>query len=162
MLATLAGTDLLGYRVRALVVGDLHNVLRIERTGGSEPWTTEDVRTLMGRPDAAGLVAETASGVVAFAIYSFDDATCVVRKLTVAPEARRGGAGSALLAELRRLAGGTDRLISVELPESALEAQLFLRRCGFVCERVFRSPEDGVAYRFVWTAYRALIAPTLG
>jgi ribosomal-protein-alanine N-acetyltransferase len=114
-------------RVRRLRHGDLPDLLRLEAEGDPHPWGEERLAAFFTDHLATGLVTEEGGEVVGFLLARHEPDNLEVVKLVVAPHARRRKIGSRLLA---RLGEGLGR-IRVDVPETDLEACLFLKSLGF-------------------------------
>lgn len=99
------------------------------------------------------MVAEYGGRVVGFMVYELHKARIELLRLAVRPEFRREGVGRRMVARLvGKLTWMRDR-VALHVRESCLDAQLFLRDCGFRAVDVVRGcyAETGEdAYRFVY------------
>jgi ribosomal-protein-alanine N-acetyltransferase len=125
-------------RVRRLRHGDFPDLLRLEAEGDPHPWGEERLAVFFLGQASTGLVAEEGGEVVGFLLARHEPDNLEVVKLAVAPHARRRKIGSRLLA---RLGEGLGR-IRVDVPETDLEACLFLKSLGFRAIGI-RQGEDG-------------------
>lgn len=129
---------------RWIVRADLAEVERIENASFEFPWTRDDFcRSLASRP-TIGYVAEPAKfkgktlpPVIAYAIYQLMPIRLHIINFAVSPEYRRQGVGAAMIRKLcRKLAPQRRRLLSMEIREKNLEAQLFAQQMGFRCTAI--------------------------
>lgn len=127
-----------GARVRAMERADLGVILEIERACFAVPWSERTFRGLLGRPDAALLVAErlAADGLAArlqgYAAVWVAGGEAELGNLAVRPSARRSGVGSALLRaalnEARQLGA---RAVFLEVRASNEAARRLYAGAGF-------------------------------
>lgn len=103
------------------------------------------------KPHRQCLVVDVAEGNVTATVAGFLVYAQTVRKahlitlLAVDPLYRRAGVGRALVESLVDQARFDERhLISAQAPERLLEAQLFLRGCGFVAQRASVRAADSI------------------
>jgi ribosomal-protein-alanine N-acetyltransferase len=87
-----------GHAVRAARPGDLEAIATIERASFSDPWSAASFRSLLGNAQVFFAVAEGPAGEVrGYVIEWFVVDQAEIANLAVAPEARGGGVGAALL-----------------------------------------------------------------
>ena len=136
--------------VRLATEADLEAVAASEAEGfGADAWSPAlVVEGLTGRlPTVTFLVAEDAGRVVGHAVVSLVDDVAELQRIAVAPDARRRGLASALLAEVLDLAGpaGAVRLL-LEVREHNTAALAFYAAHGFTeLARRPRYYRDGTA-----------------
>lgn len=99
------------------------------------------------------MVAEYGGKVLGFMVYELHKTRIELLRLAVRPGFRREGVGRQIVAKLVGKLGVRRDLIALHVRESCLDAQLFLRDCGFRAVDVVRgcyadTGED--AYRFVY------------
>jgi ribosomal-protein-alanine acetyltransferase len=112
---------------------DLDRVVALERATFAYPWQRRSFRADCSRPGALALVAEAGGVVAGYAVAWLEADEIHVANLAVAPEARRLGVGSTLLAaavEHGREKGA--RSCYLEVRESNVGALAFYRRHGFI------------------------------
>lgn len=139
--------------VRWLIRRDMPDVLAIERDSSPDPWTEEEFIRNRRRSNCIGMVAEYNELVAGFMIYDLLKNHIHIKSLAVEPEFRRLGVGAALIDKLvSKLAYQRRTRIMLEVRESNLPAQLFMRSMGFkassILKRHYDTPED--AYQFVY------------
>jgi ribosomal-protein-alanine N-acetyltransferase len=126
--------------IRWLIRRDLLAVLEIEAASFEYPWTEEEFINCLRQRDCIGMVAEYAERVVGFMIYDLQPTSIHVLSFAVHPDFRRKSVGSALMDKLfSKLAYQRRRRIQLEVRETNLSAQLFLKQLGFRATGVLRS-----------------------
>jgi ribosomal protein S18 acetylase RimI-like enzyme len=112
---------------------------------GSFSWALQEVRIVPGVFRIDGIVE-------GFSVYEIHTDHYFVLNMGIAPEYRRRGYGSALIAEMKKHACfANKRMVGCYIRESNLEAQLFLRANNFLCVGVLRNhfgDEDGYDFRY--------------
>lgn len=119
----------LAVRLRIMIPRDTLDVHHVETRSFSDPWPLEDLRCVLRRDGIAGVVAEAGSLVVGFAIHERTHATLTVLALAVEPGSRLRGVGRRLVDHVIDRPDRPARVV-IDVPESDLAAQLFLRACG--------------------------------
>jgi ribosomal-protein-alanine N-acetyltransferase len=118
--------------IRWLIRRDLQAVLEIESASFEYPWTEEEFINCLRQRDCIGMVAECAEQVVGFMIYELQPTSIHVLSFAVHPEFRRKSVGIALMDRLfSKLAYQRRVRIQLEVRETNLSAQLFLKQLGF-------------------------------
>lgn len=138
-------------RIRSARLADLPALAAIERASFPDPWPEEFLRAYLDDPHALALVAEDPQP-VGFLIVRDEAAArggraLHIHDLAVAPPCRRRGVGSALLAELVRVARcrGVAR-IRLEVRVTNEAARRFYEKHGFqAVRRLARYYGDGGA-----------------
>lgn len=137
-------------RIRRADSRHVDGILEIERASFPDPWSREGISDYLDAPDGELLVLEDGGELAGFAIYhvSFEEAE--LYNIAVRPEARRHGAGRALLAAVleRARRRGAERML-LEVRRSNGAARALYRSLGFaVCgERrgyYENPPEDAI------------------
>lgn len=133
-------------RIRPMTGRDLEEVLRIERTSFTTPWSERTFRGLLERPNAVLLVAEEprraswiAEGyrgpgrrLVGYVAIWLARGEAELGDLAVEREARRSGVGTALVdAAAEAAVGRGASAIFLEVRESNLAARRLYERAGF-------------------------------
>ncbi len=140
-------------QLRWLLRRDLADVLAIERASSEHPWGEDEFVHALRQRHTIGIAADAGERIVGFMIYGLYPQRIDLIELAVDPAQRRRGIGGRMIAKLvgKLSAQHRSRLV-VDVRESNLPAQLFLRSRGFRAEGIVRacyrdSAEDG--YRFV-------------
>lgn len=82
--------------------------------------------------NAIGMVAEVGHDILGFMLYSLHKDRIIVARLAVSPKYRGQGAGSAMVQRLiDKLSQQRRSEVVIEVPESALTAQVWLRKREF-------------------------------
>jgi len=133
--------------VRAATVADLDVITAIEAASFDAPWTREIFAQELERALARVVVAERGSAVVGFACtwHVVDEAHLL--RVAVAPDARGGGIGAALLARVFADANaGACVQVDLEVARRNAAALALYARAGFVevgvRPRYYQHPTD--------------------
>lgn len=119
-------------RLRPMMAADLDAVVALEEASYAVPWSAATFTTLMERADAITLVAESASGVAAYAAFWSVGYQGELGNVAVAPAWRRRGlAGRLLQAVLEQAAERGVSEVFLEVRPSNVGAQRLYERCGF-------------------------------
>ena len=139
--------------VRAAVVADLQRITEIEGVSFSDPWSSYSFRTLFGDRRVHFAVGERSGVVVGYVVAWFLRGEGEIANLAVAPEARGGHIGSALLdsAIAAARARGVTALY-LEVRDSNMTARRLYASRGFVevgrRRQYYRKPvEDALVLR---------------
>jgi [ribosomal protein S18]-alanine N-acetyltransferase len=147
-----------GFRVRAAGVGDLAEVVEMERgIVGAPHWAEAEYAGMIpgdgGTVKRSLLVAEASGGLVGFAVGKVIGDVAELESVAVRPEARRGGVAKALCLEVaawcKELGAG---VLELEVREGNEGAMGLYLRLGFVVvgrrRGYYREPvEDAVLMR---------------
>lgn len=120
---------------------DMPAILQAEQSASEPPWAEDDFMTCLRQRNCIGMVATAPTDeepVVAHMLYELHQRRLHLIRLLVASDVRRSGVGTALLDKLKGKLSERRRLITTEVRESNLAAQLFLRANGFKAQRVVR------------------------
>ena len=116
--------------IRLLTYEDLPAVAAIERRAFPTPWSIAMFVLELSKPTGLCLAARRGGRLVGYTICSRYDTVWHVMNIAVAPEARRRGIASALLAELYVRAGQSSRF-TLEVRRSNQDAIDLYHREGF-------------------------------
>lgn len=126
--------------IRWLIKRDLQDVLAIEAASFRPSWDEAEFRRLLRARNMMGLVATDARNTpIGFVLYQLRQYQIRIVRLAVHPAYRRIGIGTDMVERLKdKLTNQRRDHMRVDVPESDLGAQLFLRACGFRAVRVER------------------------
>jgi ribosomal protein S18 acetylase RimI-like enzyme len=133
---------------------DLDALLRIERQGGPESWTLDQMYWFLHRPRVRFQVfapSQAPHDPIAFFVLAAGPSRALLANLAVDTAHRRRGVGSHALRRAEALARevGVDTLMT-DIKEENLPAQLLLRKHGYLARQILREhfpDQDG--YRMV-------------
>ena len=154
--------------IRWMIRRDMPEVLAIESQSFEFPWLEEDFIRCLRQRNCIGMVAEHDDRVVGFMIYELHKTRIHVLNFAVAPEYRRRGVGSQMIAKLiGKLSTQRRSRIVLEVRETNLAAQLFFRENGFRAVSVLRSyyddtPEDAYLMQYRYRPEKAHVAEPAG
>jgi [ribosomal protein S18]-alanine N-acetyltransferase len=140
--------------IRWMIRRDMLEVLNIEAQSFEFPWCEEDFIRCLRQRNCIGMVAEQDDQVVGFMVYELNKTRLHVLNFAVAPDCRRSGVGSRMLAKLiGKLSSQRRTRIVLEVRETNLPAQLFFRENGFRAVTVLRNyyedtPEDAYTMQY--------------
>jgi ribosomal-protein-alanine N-acetyltransferase len=137
--------------IRWAIRQDAQPILGIERYAfKGEAWTEEDLLAHMRRRTCIAMVAEQDNTIVGFVIYELHKNRFDILRLAACP--RGLGVGAQLIDRMKSTLTNHQRTsITVDVPESLLDAQLFFRSQRFLATEVKRKfYNDQDAYRMVF------------
>ena len=131
-------------------------VNEIEQKSNRFPWSEEDFIRCLRQRNCIGMVAEHADRVVGYMIYELHKKRLHLLKFAVHPDFRRQGVGRQMMKKLiDKLAPQRRTGVTLEVPESNLPAQLFLKEMGFEAFNLLKNfyddqeiPEDAYLMRY--------------
>lgn len=136
----LTSTDL---HIRGLTNRDMPAVLTIENAGFENGWDEYEFKRCLRRKNCYGLVATHNRKVVGFAVLETFSATFQILDIAVHPEYRRQRAGQIIMTWIvGQMLSTHRRRIVMEIRETNLPAQMFLKFCGFRASQVLRAYYD--------------------
>ncbi|MHC4398886.1 MAG: ribosomal protein S18-alanine N-acetyltransferase [Planctomycetota bacterium] len=144
--------------IRWMIRRDMPEVLAIESESFEFPWLEEDFIRCLRQRNCIGMVAEHDDRVVGFMIYELNKTRIQVLNFATAPQFRRRGIGSQMVAKLiGKLSAQRRTRITLEVRETNLPAQLFFRFTGFRATSVLReyyedTPEDAYVMQYRYRA----------
>ena len=124
-------TELARLEIRPLAYSDLPAVAGIERRAFPTPWSIAMFVLELSKPTGVCLAAVLDGKLVGYTICSRYDNVWHVMNIAVAPEARRRGIASALLAELYARGGGERAQFTLEVRRTNQAAIDLYHRDGF-------------------------------
>ena len=135
---------------------DIPEIARIERASFRAPWTEQDIQAHLHAGCAASLVAMIDSQIVGYILcHAYRTHWLYIDSVAVAPEYRRDGVASALLADVERHTQAVPcRTMVTTIRERNVEGQKFFYANGFEVVRVRKNlfkglDEDGYVFRRV-------------
>lgn len=141
-------------QIRWMMRRDMHEVLAIENECFEFAWTEEEFVRCVRQRNCIGMVAECQGRVVGFMIYELLKTRIHLLNVATLKEFRRHGIGSQMVAKLLGKLGNSRRnRISLEVRETNLAAQLFLRSLGFRATEILKDFYDETnedAYQMVF------------
>ena len=148
----------LNVHIRWMIKRDLDSVLKIEASNSqlASPvgrWTEEDFLAILGKANNIGMVAEHCEQVLGFTVYSLHPEKLHIFNIAVDKSYENMGVGTQIIKKLKsKLMPHRRKILEIDVRESNLHAQLFLKRCGFLAVEVVRNwyeqPCQEDAYRF--------------
>ncbi|GIX04088.1 MAG: hypothetical protein KatS3mg113_1094 [Planctomycetaceae bacterium] len=142
-------------QIRWMIRRDMVEVLSIEQQCFEWAWTEEDFLTCLRQRNCIGMVAEYQERVVGYMIYELLPDELHLLHIAVTPRVQRQGVGTQMVEKLKhKLTQQRRSEIRIEVRESNLAAQLFLRSQRFRATHVLRgffadSGEDAYVMRYV-------------
>ena len=131
------------YNVRWMIRRDLPEVIDIENKSFEFPWNEDDFIRCMRQRNCISLVKENPKNldeILGFMIYEQYKNRLHILNLGVHPEYRRKGIGTAMVNEVKRkLSGQRRNRILIDVRESNLVGQLFLKSQGFRATSILRN-----------------------
>jgi ribosomal-protein-alanine N-acetyltransferase len=135
---------------------DMPASLAIEADSFEFPWCENDFLRCLRQRNCIGMVAEHNERIVGFMIYELHKTRLHILNFAVSSRYRRSGVGAQMVSKLiGKLSTQRRNRILLEIRETNLSAQLFVRSCGFRAVSVLRdfyedTPEDAylMQYRF--------------
>jgi ribosomal-protein-alanine N-acetyltransferase len=126
--------------IRWMIRRDMTEVLAAETASFDHPWTEEDFLRCLRQRNCIGMVAEHQDKVVGFMIYELHKSRLHVLNFAVAPEARRSGVGTQMVAKLAaKLSSHRRGKVTLAVRERNLDAQVFFKSQEFRATRVLRN-----------------------
>lgn len=111
-------------------------VVEIERYNLETKFKEAHIKELL-KDNRIGMIAEVDKKVVGHIFYELYKDHFHILSLAVHPDHRRQGVGRAIIEKMKKKLSGTKReRISIDLRESNLSGQIFLREMGFKCNSI--------------------------
>ena len=140
--------------IRWMLRRDMEEVLEIENECFEFAWVEDDFMRCLRQRNCIGMVAEYQGRVVGFMIYELLKTKIHLLNVATFSEFRRKGVGTQLVAKLIAKLGNQRRSrITLEVRETNLPAQVFLRSLGFLAVDILRDFYDETnedAYQMVY------------
>lgn len=126
--------------IRWMLRRDIPEVLNIEKECFEFPWSEDDFIRCLRQRNCIGMVAEHDEKVVGFMIYELPKTKIHLLNIATAVQYRRQGVATQMAAKLvSKLANQRRNKIVLEVRETNLNAQLFLRDVGFKAVSVLKN-----------------------
>jgi len=132
---------------------DMKEVLKIENECFEFAWTEKEFMSNLWQRNCVGWVAEYQGRIIGFMVYKNLKNKIHLLNIATLSEFRRQGVGTQLVAKLITKLGNQRRRIMLEVRETNLPAQLFLRFIGFRAIEILRDFYDETnedAYQMVY------------
>jgi [ribosomal protein S18]-alanine N-acetyltransferase len=132
--------DVTKVHIRWMIRRDMADVLQTEVASFEYAWTEDDFLRCLRQRNCIGMVAEVNDRVVGFMIYELHKNKLHVLNFAVAPQFRKRGIGTSMVAKLfGKLSSHRRGKITLAVRERNLAAQLFFRKQDFKAVRVLRN-----------------------
>lgn len=141
-------------QIRWFIRRDMVKVLKIENESFESSWTEKDFLSCLRQRNCIGMVAAHEQEIVGFMVYELHKSKLVILNFAVSDETRRRHVGAQMVHNLiDKLSRLRRNEIILEVKESNLDAQLFLKAHGFRAVRILRnhyddSTEDAYVMRY--------------
>lgn len=151
--------------IRWMIRKDMNEILRIEREAFANPWFEEDFIRCLRQRNCIGMVAEHGEKVLGYMVYELHKGRLYIMNFAVNPDCNLRGVGTQMMEKLIGKLGTTDNkrtLINCHIRETNLEAQLFFKKCGFLCTKIvhdFYDNSSESAYLFEYFLDRSMNEP---
>lgn len=130
-------------------------VLHIEQQSFKCAWTEEDFLCTLRQRNCIGMIAEQKEKILGFMVYELHNTKIHILNLAVHPEHRRQSVGTQMIERLQgKLSEQRRTSLCMELRETNLPAQLFLRSQGFRAVNVLRHFYDDTGEDAFLFSYR--------
>ena len=140
--------------IRWMLRKDMKEVQEIESECFEFAWDEDDFMQCLRQRNCIGMVAEYQGRVVGFMIYQLQKSKIHLLNVATLKEFRRQGVGTQLVTKLISKLGNQRRSrITLEVRETNLPAQLFLRSLGFLAIDILHGFYEGTnedAYQMVY------------
>ncbi len=146
------------FEIRFIKPADLREVVMIEQRDGAKSnplggaWAKEDFCQVLQSASHKGLVVRAKRHIIGYVVYCLMPDKIHVCNMVVTTKFRKHGAGTQMLDKLKEELSLRRPLLEIDVKESNLAAQLFLRNRGFKAISVVRNwyekPVKEDAYKF--------------
>ena len=141
--------------IRWMIHRDMPDVLGIENDCFEFSWTEDDFIRCLRQRNCIGMVAEIDDRVVGHMIYELHKNRLHLLNIAVDPSFHRQGVGSAMISKLTgKLSMHRRNRIMLEIRETNLEGQMFLKSLGFQAASILKSFYDDSAEDAYLMQYR--------
>lgn len=152
------GLQPLCWETRWMIKTDLPQVLEIEAASFKRPWDEKQLREVLAKRNAIGLVVDIKYpnnkwNVVGHCVYELNPGRLDILTLAVALGWRRQGVGTAIIDKMKaKLMQQRREVVSACVHEAALATQLFFKHCGFraveIIPDAYADGEDAYVMRY--------------
>lgn len=146
-------SDALSLTSRKISIHDVDALLAIERQAFDFPWTRTEFEDCLLHKGCEGVLVERDGEPVGYMFYEIKNSSYRLLNCAVVTSQRRQGVGAFLLQGLLSKLDAQRKLVSCVVREGNVQAQLFLRKLGFLAQWIakgFYSETDEDAYRMVF------------
>ena len=141
--------------IRWMIRRDMQEVLHTEQESFHAPWTEDDFLHCLRQRNCIGMVAECSDQVIGHVIYELHRNRLHILNLAIHPNHRRQHVGAQIMTKLiGKLSSHRRAKITLELRESNLAAQLFLKALGFVATKVVKNYYEDTGEDAYFMEYR--------
>ncbi len=141
--------------IRWMIRRDMQEVLLTEQESFQVPWTEDDFLHCLRQRNCIGMVAECGDQVIGHVIYELHRNRLHILNLAIHPNSRRQHVGAQIMSKLiGKLSSHRRAKITLELRESNLIAQLFLKSLGFVAVKVVKNYYEDTGEDAYFMEYR--------
>jgi ribosomal-protein-alanine N-acetyltransferase len=141
--------------IRWMIRRDMQEVLQTEQESFTVPWTEDDFLHCLRQRNCIGMVAELGDHVIGHVIYELHRNRLHLLNLAVHPAYRRQHVGTQVMAKLiGKLSSHRRARITLEVRESNLVSQLFLKSLHFVATKVVKNYYDDTGEDAYFMEYR--------
>ncbi|MFT3879913.1 MAG: ribosomal protein S18-alanine N-acetyltransferase [Gemmatales bacterium] len=141
--------------IRWMIRRDMQEVLQTETESFHVPWTEDDFLHCLRQRNCIGMVAEYGDQVIGHVIYELHRNRLHILNLAIHPNNRRQHVGAQIMTKLiGKLSSHRRAKITVELRESNLVAQLFLKALGFVATKIVKNYYEDTGEDAYFMEYR--------
>lgn len=141
--------------IRWMIRRDMQEVLQTETESFHVPWTEDDFLHCLRQRNCIGMVAECGDQVIGHVIYELHRNRLHILNLAIHPNNRRQHVGAQIMTKLiGKLSSHRRAKITVELRESNLVAQLFLKALGFVATKIVKNYYEDTGEDAYFMEYR--------
>ena len=129
--------------VRWMIRRDLPLVITIENECFDYAWEEEDFISVLRQSNCIGMVVEEDDVVMGYMVYELSKKHIELLNLGVHPDVQNRGYGTALIDRLKdKIDEQRRHTLLLNVRETNLQAQLFLRNRGFVASKIRRGYFD--------------------
>jgi len=136
-----------------MIRNDLPLVLSIENECFYYAWEEEDFISVLRKDNCIGMVVEEGDVVMGYMVYALHKKHIELLSIGVHPDVQNMGYGTAMIDRLKEKIDCQRRhTLTLNVRETDLQAQLFLRNRGFVASKIMRGHFDNGedAYAMSW------------